>query len=281
MGSKITSAQARAKSLMDQADEILGYKLSSIMYEGPEERLKETIFTQPAVYVHSYLVYDANKASLAPVAVAGHSLGEITACVAAGVLSFEDGLKLVQVRAEAMQYACEKNPSTMAAILGLEDEVVEGVCDKVEGIVVAANYNCPGQLVISGSSEAIQEAIILAKEAGARRALEIPVGGAFHSPLMEPAVEKFTSVITEMDFKDANIPVYQNVNASAVQDAAIIKGNLIAQITSPVRWTKSIQQMITDGVDQFVEVGGRGKVLMGMVRKISREVETILWQEEG
>jgi len=281
MGSKITGSQDRAKSLMDQADEILGYQLSDIMYNGPEERLKETIYTQPAVFVHSYLVYDANKDSLQPVAVAGHSLGEITACVAAGVMSFEDGLKLVQVRAEAMQYACEKNPSTMAAILGLEDEVVESVCDKVDGIVVAANYNCPGQLVISGSNEAIQAAIELAKEAGARRALEIPVGGAFHSPLMEPAVEKFVAVINEMDFNNANIPVYQNVNASASQDAATIKENLIAQITSPVRWTKSIQQMIADGVDGFVEVGGRGKVLMGMVRKISREVETTLWQEEG
>ncbi|MFT4568570.1 MAG: [acyl-carrier-protein] S-malonyltransferase [Saprospiraceae bacterium] len=280
MGSKITNLRSKAKALINQADDILGYKLSEIMYQGPEELLKETKYTQPAVFVHSYIVYDAHKDSLSPSAVAGHSLGEITACVAAGVMSYEDGLRLVQVRAEAMQYACEHNPSTMAAILGLEDGIVESICNNIEGTVVAANYNCPGQLVISGTSEAIHQAIVAAKEAGARRALEIPVGGAFHSPLMEPAVEKFKTVIEGMDFNDANIPVYQNVNAMATQDAESIKTNLIAQITSPVRWTKSIQEMISDGVGEFVEVGGKGKVLMGMVRKISREVEIRQWQEE-
>lgn len=281
MGSHITALDATARSLMEEVDAILGYELSEIMYEGPEERLKETIYTQPAVYVHSYLVYHTHKSDMATAAVAGHSLGEITACVAAGVCSFEDGLRLVQIRAEAMQYACEQNPGTMAAILGMEDREVELLCDQVDGMVVPANYNCPGQLVISGSKAAILEAITLAKERGAKRALEISVGGAFHSPLMEPAVARFRDVIEDMTFSDATIPVYQNVDAQPVHKAQMIKDNLIAQITSPVRWTKSIQHMIADGIETFIEVGGKGKILMGMVRKISKEAVIEQWQEKN
>lgn len=279
MGAKITASSASAQAMMNKADEILGYKLSEIMSEGPVEKLTETIYTQPAVYLHSMLVYEKHKGAIAPVAVAGHSLGEISACVAAGVMTFEDGLLLVRKRAEAMQRACEQNPSTMAAVLGMEDEKVEAICAEIDD-VVPANYNCPGQLVISGSKEGITAAIDKCKEAGAKRALEIAVGGAFHSPFMQPAMEEFKEVIMSIKMNDAIIPVYQNVDTKPHTTADEIRNNLISQVTSPVRWTSSINRMINDGTEHFIEVGGRGKILLGMLRKISREVGSELWQEE-
>ncbi len=279
MGSKITSSDPKAQELMTQADEILGYALSEIMYQGPVEKLTETIYTQPAVYVHSMLVYQKMASLKAPIALAGHSLGEISACVAAEVMSFEDGLRLVQKRAEAMQKACELNPSTMAAVLGMDDEIVESICESIEG-VVPANYNCPGQLVISGTKEGIAAAIEVCKEKGAKRALEISVGGAFHSPLMEPAMVAFKKAISAIDMKDAKIPVYQNVDAQPHTAAEEIRANLIDQVISPVRWTSTMNKMIADGISEFVEVGGKGRILLGMLRKISREVESVVWQEE-
>ncbi len=280
MGSTLSRHSEKARGILDTADDILGYRLSEIMHHGPEERLKETIYTQPAVFVHSYLVYQEHKKELDVNAVAGHSLGEITACVAAGVLGFEDGLKLVQARANAMQDACVSTPSTMAAILGMEDRVVEEICADIDDVVVPANYNCPGQLVISGSKTGIASAIEACKAAGARRALEIPVGGAFHSPIMEPAVEDFKIAIESMHFSDAEVAVYQNVDGLPHFDARQIKANLIQQITHPVLWTKTINNMIADGITHFVEVGGKGKVLMGMLRKISKEIDVELWKEE-
>lgn len=279
MGAKITASSASAQAMMNKADEILGYKLSEIMSEGPVEKLTETIYTQPSVYLHSMLVYEKHKGAIAPVAVAGHSLGEISACVAAGVMTFEDGLLLVRKRAEAMQRACEQNPSTMAAVLGMDDEKVEAICAGIDD-VVPANYNCPGQLVISGSKEGITAAIDKCKEAGAKRALEIAVGGAFHSPFMQPAMEEFKEVIMSIKMNDAIIPVYQNVDTKPHTTADDIRNNLISQVTSPVRWTSSINRMINDGTEHFIEVGGRGKILLGMLRKISREVGSELWQEE-
>ena len=279
MGSKIIQSDQESSALMKRADEILGFELSKVMFDGPEELLKETKYTQPAVFVHSMLVYYRDQGRVDAHGLAGHSLGEISACVAGGVMSFEDGLRLVQSRAEAMQKACEMNPSTMAAILGLEDEAVEKVCAEIEG-VVPANYNCPGQLVISGTKEGITEAVERAKEAGARRAMEIAVGGAFHSPLMQPALEDFESAISNITMDDATIPIYQNVTAKPTQDKDEIKENLIRQITSPVRWTSSMQHMIEDGFERFIEVGGKGRILLGMLRKISREVESEIWQEE-
>lgn len=279
MGQKIVGASSKAKELIDEADDLLGYPLSQIMSEGPEEKLKETIYTQPAVYVHSMLVYEENKGKDEILAVAGHSLGEISACVAAGVLSFKDGLQLVQKRAEAMQKACELNPSTMAAVLGLEDNVVEDICSSIEG-VVPANYNCPGQLVISGTKEGITAAVDACKERGARRALEIPVGGAFHSPLMQPAMDDFKEAIMSLTLNDASIPVYQNVDAKAHTAAEEIRQNLIDQVIHPVRWTALIQKMASDNIAHYVEVGGKGNILKGMLRKISRELEVELWREE-
>jgi len=279
MGEKLVSEHDQAASLMKKADEVLGYALSKIMYEGPEERLKETIYTQPAVFVHSMLVYDTHKDTSAPtVAVAGHSLGEISACVAAGVMSFEDGLRLVQKRAESMQQACELQPSTMAAVLGLEDTNVEDICEDIDG-VVPANYNCPGQIVISGTIDGINQAIEVCKEQGARRALQLSVGGAFHSPLMEPAMQSFKEAISAVIMKEAVVPVYQNVDAQPHTDPEVIRQNLIQQVTSPVRWTSSIQNMISDGHDQYVEVGGKGMILMGMLRKISRDISVDIWGE--
>ncbi len=278
MGSKIQAQSTTAKEMMAKSDDILGYRLSEIMAEGPVERLTQTIYTQPAVYLHSMLVYDQYKDKAEASAVAGHSLGEISACVAAGVMTFEDGLILVQKRAEAMQKACELNPSTMAAVLGMEDSLVESICAEIDD-VVPANYNCPGQLVISGSKEGITLAIEKCKEAGAKRALEIAVGGAFHSPYMQPAMDDFRAAISSVDMKDAQIPVYQNVDTQPHFLAAEIRDNLINQVINPVRWTASIQRMIADGTENFVEVGGRGKILLGMLRKISREVTSELWQE--
>ena len=263
----------KVKSLFKEADDVLGFALSNVMFEGSEEELKQTKITQPAIFLHSIAELIVLEESHSPNAVAGHSLGEISALTAAGVLDFEDGLKLVSKRALAMQAACETEPSTMAAILGLENEVVEGICEKVEGIVVAANYNCPGQLVISGAVDAIDNACELLKEAGARRALVLPVGGAFHSPLMEPARAELAKAIEATTFNTPICPVYQNVTAAAITDPNEIKKNLVAQLTAPVRWTQTMHQMIADGVSGFTEVGP-GKVLQGLVKKVDRQMPT-------
>ncbi|MGM0580413.1 MAG: ACP S-malonyltransferase [Bacteroidota bacterium] len=272
MGKELYENNTEAKKLFDQANEILGFEITKIMFEGTAEELKETKVTQPAVFLHSVinaLVHPDFK----PEMVAGHSLGEFSALVANGTLSFEDGLKLVYKRALAMQKACEINPSTMAAVLGLEDEVVEKICEEItEEVVVPANYNCPGQLVISGSNKGIEIACEKMKEAGAKRALPLPVGGAFHSPLMEPAREELAKAIKETKFNEPKCPVYQNVNAQGSIDIDAIKGNLISQLTAPVRWTQSVHQMVQDGASIFIE-SGPGKVLQGLVKKINRESE--------
>ncbi|MEH0158474.1 ACP S-malonyltransferase [Limibacter armeniacum] len=271
MGKDLYESSAKAKELFDKADEILGFSITKVMFEGTAEELKETKVTQPAIFLHSVaLALTAD--NFKPEMVAGHSLGEFSALVANGTLKFEDALKLVAQRAMAMQKACEMNPSTMAAILGLSDEQVEEVCTKTEGVVVAANYNCPGQLVISGANEAIEKACALAKEMGAKRALPLPVGGAFHSPLMEPAREELAKAIEATEFSEPTCPVYQNVDAKPYTEAAKIKENLISQLTSPVRWTQSVQQMIADGATTFTECGP-GKVLQGLVKKIDRSAE--------
>lgn len=272
MGKDLYENNAEAKKLFDQADEILGFKITEIMFDGTAEELKQTKVTQPAVFLHSVILAKTT-ADFKPDMAAGHSLGELSALVATGALSFEDGLKLVYQRALAMQEACEINPSTMAAILGLEDEKVEEICASVEGeTVVAANYNCPGQLVISGSNEGIKIACEKAKEAGAKRALPLPVGGAFHSPLMEPAREKLEKAIEATSFSSPVCPVYQNVSTKGETDVETIKKNLIAQLTAPVKWTQSVQHMVEDGATDFVECGP-GKVLQGLVKKIHKEAE--------
>ena len=273
MGKDLYDASEEAKILFEKANDILGFRITDIMFEGEAEELKQTKVTQPAIFLHSTILAKLLGHHFQPEMVAGHSLGEISALTAAGVLAFEDGLKLVSKRALAMQAACEAEPSTMAAILGLENEVVEGICEKVEGIVVAANYNCPGQLVISGTVDAINDACELLKEAGARRALVLPVGGAFHSPLMEPARAELAKAIEATTFNTPICPVYQNVTASAVTDPNEIKENLVAQLTAPVRWTQTINQMIADGVSGFTEVGP-GKVLQGLVKKVDRQMPT-------
>ena len=273
MGKDLYEASEEAKTLFEKANEILGFRITDIMFEGEAEELKQTKVTQPAIFLHSTILAKLLGNRFQPKMVAGHSLGEISALTAAGVLAFEDGLKLVSKRALAMQAACEAEPSTMAAILGLENEVVEGICEKVEGIVVAANYNCPGQLVISGAVDAIDNACELLKEAGARRALVLPVGGAFHSPLMEPARAELAKAIEATTFNTPICPVYQNVTASAVTDPNEIKENLVAQLTAPVRWTQTMHQMIADGVSGFTEVGP-GKVLQGLVKKVDRQMPT-------
>lgn len=262
-----------AQHLFEDANEILGFHITDIMFEGTADQLKETKVTQPAIFLHSVILAKILGDSFQPEMVAGHSLGEFSALVANGTLSFEDGLKLVSQRALAMQKACEMQPSTMAAVLGLENEVVEKICAETNGIVVAANYNCPGQLVISGEIDAINNACEAMKEAGARRALVLPVGGAFHSPLMEPAREELAAAIENTTFNTPSCPIYQNVTASAVADAMEIKKNLISQLTAPVKWTQSVQQMIADGATSFTEVGP-GKVLQGLVKKIDRKAET-------
>ena len=273
MGKDLYDASEEARILFEKANDILGFRITDIMFEGEAEELKQTKVTQPAIFLHSTILAKLLGHHFQPEMVAGHSLGEISALTAAGVLAFEDGLKLVSKRALAMQAACEAEPSTMAAILGLDNEVVEGICEKVEGIVVAANYNCPGQLVISGTVDAINDACELLKEAGARRALVLPVGGAFHSPLMEPARAELAKAIEATTFNTPICPVYQNVTASAVTDPNEIKENLVAQLTAPVRWTQTMHQMIADGVSGFTEVGP-GKVLQGLVKKVDRQMPT-------
>lgn len=272
MGKELYETNAEAKKLFDQADEILGFKISEIMFNGTADELKQTKVTQPAVFLHSVILAKTT-ADFKPEMAAGHSLGELSALVATGALSFEDGLKLVYQRALAMQEACEINPSTMAAILGLEDAKVEEICASIDDeVVVAANYNCPGQLVISGSNKGIEIACEKAKEAGAKRALPLPVGGAFHSPLMEPAREKLEKAIEATSFNSPVCPVYQNVSTKGETDVETIKKNLIAQLTAPVKWTQSVQNMVADGGAEFVECGP-GKVLQGLVKKIHREAE--------
>ena len=273
MGLDLYENSPMAKELFETANEILGFCITDIMFEGTAEQLKQTNVTQPAIFLHSVILAKVLGDSFQPEMVAGHSLGEISALVAADVLSFEDGLRLVSKRASAMQKACEIMPSTMAAVLGLEDQIVEQICETVDGVVVAANYNCPGQLVISGEVSAIEKACELLTEKGARRALVLPVGGAFHSPMMEPAREELAAAIKETHFNEPTCPVYQNVPATAVTTATEIKENLMKQLTAPVKWTQSIQSMITDGGTQFIEVGP-GKVLQGLMRKIDRSVET-------
>ena len=271
MGLDLYENSSLAKQFFEQANEILGFSITNIMFEGTADELKQTKVTQPAIFLHSVILAKTLGEAFKPKMVAGHSLGELSALVANGVLTFEDGLKLVSQRALAMQKACEAQESTMAAVLGLDDVVVEETCASVDGVVVAANYNCPGQLVISGEISAIDKACELLTEKGARRALKLPVGGAFHSPLMEPAREELAAAINNTTFSEPTCPVYQNVVAKAVTNSDEIKENLIAQLTAPVRWTQCIQAMIADGGTEFIEVGP-GKVLQGLMRKIDRSV---------
>ncbi|CAL2088460.1 ACP S-malonyltransferase [Tenacibaculum sp. 190524A05c] len=271
MGLDLYEKSPLAQQLFEQANSILGFSITDAMFEGTAEELKQTKVTQPAIFLHSVIMAKVLGEDFKPDMVAGHSLGEFSALVASNALSFEDGLKLVATRAMAMQKACEQQASTMAAVLGLENEVVEEVCNSIEGTVVAANYNCPGQIVISGEVEAINKACDILKEKGAKRALVLPVGGAFHSPLMEPAREELAKAIEETTFNTPICPVYQNVVAKAVTDPAEIKENLVAQLTGAVKWTQSVHQMIADGGAEFVEVGP-GKVLQGLMRKIDRSV---------
>ena len=273
MGQDLYDTFPEAKELFETANSVLGFSITDIMFGGTADDLKQTKVTQPAIFLHSVILASMLKDSFKPDMVAGHSLGEFSALVAVGALGFKDGLKLVSRRAKAMQKACELKPSTMAAVLGLDDEVVEKVCADTDGVVVAANYNCPGQLVISGELEAVNTACESLKEAGARRALVLPVGGAFHSPVMEPAREELAAAINSTHFNTPRCPVYQNVSTIAETDANVIKENLIAQLTAPVKWTQSVQQMVSDGANEFVEVGP-GKVLQGLVRKIAGDVET-------
>jgi [acyl-carrier-protein] S-malonyltransferase len=272
MGKNLYDNYANAKSMFEIANEILGFRISDIMFTGSDEALKQTSVTQPAVFLHSVAAFET-LASGKPDAVAGHSLGEFSALVANGCLAFEDALKLVSIRAKAMQKACEINPSRMAAILGLDDIKVEEICAAIpDEIVVAANYNCPGQVVISGSVAGIEQACSLLKEAGAKRALILPVGGAFHSPLMQPAREELADAIEASAINEPSCPVYQNVVAMPVTDTYEIKANLISQLTGPVRWTQTIQQMVLDGITHFTEAGP-GKVLQGLILKINKEVK--------
>ena len=273
MGKDLYEGSVLAKELFEKANEILGFRITDIMFEGTADQLKETKVTQPAIFLHSVVLAKVLGDSFQAEMVAGHSLGEFSALVAAGYLTFEDGLKLVSQRAMAMQKACEANPSTMAAILGLEDEVVEQVCARINGIVVAANYNCPGQLVISGTNEGIAEACKKLTEAGARRALQLPVGGAFHSPLMEPARAELETAINNTSFNEGICSVYQNVTASSITNPEEIKGNLVKQLTASVRWTQTMQAMIADGATSVTEVGP-GNVLQGLFKKVDRAFPT-------
>lgn len=277
MGKDLYENSPLAKELFDKANSILGFKITDIMFAGTEEELKQTKVTQPAIFLHSVILAKTLGDTFKPDMVAGHSLGEFSSLVANKTLSFEDALVLVSKRAMAMQKACEANPSTMAAILNLDDKIVENICAEVSAageVVVAANYNCPGQLVISGSINGINIACEKMKAAGAKRALVLPVGGAFHSPLMEPAKVELEAAINSTTFSNPICPVYQNVTASAVSDPAEIKKNLIAQLTAPVRWTQTVHQMIADGATSFVEVGP-GKVLQGLVKKVNKDIEAI------
>ena len=273
MGKDLYENSALAKEMFDRANEVLGFNITDIMFNGTDEDLKQTKVTQPAIFSHSVILAKTMGDAFQPDMVAGHSLGEFSALVAAGALSFEDGLKLVLARALAMQKACEKEPSTMAAILNLDDDVVEKICSEIDGIVVPANYNCPGQLVISGSVEAVQTACEKLTEAGARRALILPVGGAFHSPLMEPAREELAAAINSTNINSPICPIYQNVSALPMIDSEQIKVNLIAQLTAPVKWTQTMQNMLQDGASSVIEVGP-GKVLQGLFKKVNREIET-------
>lgn len=270
MGASLYEENPKAKELFDRGNEILGFDITRIMFSGTADELKQTKVTQPAIFLHS-VILALTADEFSPDMVAGHSLGEFSALVAAGALDFNDGLKLVSQRALAMQKACELNPSTMAAILGLDDQVVEDICAAVDDTVVAANYNCPGQLVISGTNAGVTEACDRLKEAGARRALPLPVGGAFHSPLMEPAREELAAAIKSVNFKSPVCPVYQNATAAPSQDVEEIRRQLIVQLTAPVKWTQSVQAMVADGADEFIECGP-GKVLQGLVRKIAPDV---------
>jgi [acyl-carrier-protein] S-malonyltransferase len=270
MGRDLYESNEEARMMFESANEILGFRITDIMFDGTAEELKQTKVTQPAVFLHSVIL--AKVLGVEPAAVAGHSLGEFSALVVAGALSFEDGLRLVAKRAMAMQKACEIEQGAMAAVLALPDATIEAVCESVDGVVVAANYNCPGQLVISGAVEAVNEACAKMKEAGARRALPLPVGGAFHSPLMEPARQELEAAIAEAKFMTPVCPVYQNVDALPYTDPEAIKANLIAQLTAPVRWTQIVEKMLADGVTEFTEVGP-GTVLQGLVTKVSRDVK--------
>tara|TARA_Y100000385_G_scaffold152344_1_gene158022 strand:+ start:558 stop:1442 length:885 start_codon:yes stop_codon:yes gene_type:complete len=273
MGKDLYENSKLAKDLFEQANSILGFRITDIMFEGDKEELTQTKVTQPAIFLHSVILAKVLGEDFNADMVAGHSLGEFSALVAADYMTFEDGLKLVYKRAMAMQKACEQNPSTMAAILGLEDSLVEEICYEIDGVVVPANYNCPGQLVISGSVEAIDKACEKLTEAGARRALKLPVGGAFHSPLMEPAQVELANAIEETPFKEGNCPVYQNVTAKAESDPNTIKSNIIKQLTASVKWTQTMQQMQSDGLSKVIEVGP-GKVLQGLFKKMDRALET-------
>ena len=272
MGKDLYEQFPDTQELFEKANDILGFSITDVMFEGSGEDLKQTKVTQPAIFLHSVILSKVLGEAFKPDMVAGHSLGEFSALVANGTLTFEDGLKLVYQRAMAMQKACDLQPGTMAAVLNLEDSVVESVCNDTPGVVVPANYNCPGQLVISGEVDAINLACEKMKEAGARRALVLPVGGAFHSPLMQPAREELAAAIEATSFSKPICPVYQNVSTTAVMDTDIIKKNLIAQLTAPVKWTQSVRQMVADGATEFIEVGP-GKVLQGLVRKIDNSVE--------
>lgn len=272
MGQDLYEKSPLAKELFEKANEILGFSITNVMFEGSAEDLKRTRVTQPAIFLHSVILSKVLGNAFQPDMVAGHSLGEFSALVANGVLEFEDALKLVSKRAAAMQHACELEESTMAAVLGLEDHLVEAICADTKGVVVAANYNCPGQLVISGEQLAVEKACEELKERGAKRAMILPVGGAFHSPLMEPAREELAAAIEETSFKKPICPIYQNVTTFAVTDPVEIRKNLIFQLTAPVKWTQSVQNMIQDGASQFIEVGP-GKVLQGLVKKINRDME--------
>ena len=273
MGLNLYENSPLAQELFEQANDILGFQITDIMFEGSAEDLKETKVTQPAIFLHSVILAKTLGDNFKPEMVAGHSLGEFSALVANGALNFEDGLKLVFKRALAMQKACELNPSTMAAILGLEDDVVENICAVTDGVVVAANYNCPGQVVISGELQSVKRACEILTEKGARRALVLPVGGAFHSPLMAPAKEQLAAAIENTTFQTPSCPIYQNVTAMPVVNEMEIKANLISQLTAPVKWTQSVQQMIQDGASEFIEVGP-GNVLQGLVKKIDRGMNT-------
>ena len=273
MGLPLYEGSLLAKSLFEQANDILGFNITKIMFDGSVEDLRETKVTQPAIFLHSVILAKSLGERFQPAMVAGHSLGEFSALVANGTLPFEDGLKLVSQRAQAMQKACDSTEGTMAAVLGLENKIVEQTCESIDGIVVAANYNCPGQLVISGAVDAINTACDKLKEKGARRALVLPVGGAFHSPLMAPAKEQLAAAIENTTFHTPICPIYQNVTALPILNESEIKMNLISQLTAPVKWTQSVQQMIIDGGTEFIEVGP-GNVLQGLVRKINREMDT-------
>ncbi|MDR1672161.1 MAG: ACP S-malonyltransferase [Bacteroidales bacterium] len=276
MGKDLYEQSKEARALFDKANSILGFDITGVMFSGTEEDLKQTKVTQPAVFLHSVILSATMGDKFRPNMVAGHSLGEFSALVAAKALSFEDGLRLVSKRARAMQKACEAEPSTMAAVLGLDDEVVENICKMVKGIVVPANYNCPGQLVISGSIAAVDDACEKMKSAGAKRVMKLQVGGAFHSPLMEPARVDLEKAISETDFSIPVCPVYQNVNAQPVVDPLQIQANLMAQLTATVRWTQSVKNMITAGATEFIEVGP-GKVLQGLIKKAYPDVNVEAW----